>query len=89
MERSVSRKCSGGKLVKVSITSQDGAIMVARITGDFFTHPEGVIERLEGRLVGIRGALVSGVVLEELGSGTLTIGFNPRELILMIEECLS
>lgn len=88
MGRSIARRCSGGKLVKVSIEAEGGIIRAARITGDFFTHPEGTIEALEGRLVGARADQVAGVVREVLGSGQLTIGFNPEELIILLEECL-
>jgi hypothetical protein len=31
---------------------------------------------------------VAEAVRKGLGEGTLIIGFNPEELILMIEECL-
>lgn len=88
MEKSVTKRCSGGKLVKVSVESHEGIIGVVRITGDFFTHPEGVIETLEGRLVGTTSAQIAEAVCEVLGEGSLTIGFNPDELIILLEECL-
>lgn len=87
MERSITRRCSGGKLVKVTVRAVGGTIEGVRITGDFFTHPEGIIETLEGRLVGSMAGQVAEAVWKGLGEGTLIIGFNPEELILMIEEC--
>jgi len=88
MEESITKKCSGGKLVKVTVRSSGGVIDDIRITGDFFTHPEGVIEALERKLVGMKRSKIVRVVKEGFGEGTLVIGFNPEELIVMIEECL-
>jgi lipoate-protein ligase A len=83
----MTKKCQGGKLVKVAVGTTNGTIENVRITGDFFTHPEGVIEELERKLVGLKRIEVGDAVMKELGTGTLVIGFNPEELIAMIEEC--
>jgi hypothetical protein len=88
MEEAITKRCSGGKLVKVAVKANGGAIEDIRITGDFFTHPEGVIEALERKLVGMKRDQIGRGVKEELGEGTLVIGFNPEELIIMIEKCL-
>jgi lipoate-protein ligase A len=45
-------KVKGGKLVKVQLTQEKGRIQKIRITGDFFLHPEEVIDELEQALVG-------------------------------------
>ncbi len=89
MKKSVSRRGSGGKQLKVTIVSSGGAIECARVTGDFFTHPEGLIEILEERLVGVKAEGIPGVVRGVLGGDAIIIGFNPEELILMMEDCLS
>jgi len=88
LDRSIIRRCSGGKLVKVTVKAVGGTIEGVCITGDFFIHPEGRIEILEGRLAGIMAGQVEEAVLKGLGEDTLIIGFNPEELIIMIEECL-
>jgi hypothetical protein len=88
MDGSITKRCRGGKLVKVSLRTSGGAIEEIRITGDFFTHPEGAIEALEGGLVGLRRPQIGRAVREMLGSVALVIGFNPEELIVMIEECM-
>ncbi len=75
-------------MVKVALQAYDGAIEQISITGDFFSHPEGAIDSVEERLRGAMGGQVASRVREVLGEGTITIGFNPEELILMIEECL-
>lgn len=88
MERSMTRRCSGGKLVKVTVRASGGVIEAVRITGDFFAHPEGAIEAMEEGLVGATLDQVRSAVEAGLLAGTITIGFNPEELISMIEECL-
>lgn len=74
--------------MKVTISTVAGTIEGVQITGDFFTHPEGAIEALERKLVGLRRSQIRKAVSEELGAGALVIGFNPEELIVMIEECM-
>lgn len=45
-------KVEGGKLVKVQLQKTGKAIGKIKITGDFFLHPEELIEELEKRLEG-------------------------------------
>ena len=45
-------KVEGGKLIKVQLTAEDGKIRRIKITGDFFLHPEEVIEDIENALEG-------------------------------------
>ncbi len=45
-------KVEGGKLVKVRLRKIGKAIEKIKITGDFFLHPEELIEELERRLEG-------------------------------------
>ena len=45
-------KIAGGKLVRVQLVTKVGEIEEIRITGDFFLHPEELIEELEKTLVG-------------------------------------
>ena len=44
-------KVKDGKLVKVQLTRKKGKIQKIRITGDFFLHPEEIIDGLEQALV--------------------------------------
>jgi len=46
------KKVAGGKLVEAEVEASGGRITRVRITGDFFAHPEEVIEEVERRLVG-------------------------------------
>lgn len=45
-------KVEGGKMIKVQLTQLEGKIEHIRITGDFFLHPEEMIDELERVLVG-------------------------------------
>ena len=45
-------KVAGGKLIRVQLDKKGSRIEKLRITGDFFLHPEELIEDLEKALVG-------------------------------------
>lgn len=45
-------KVEGGKMIKVDLTHRHGKIEKIRIMGDFFLHPEELIEELEETLIG-------------------------------------
>lgn len=45
-------KAEGGKLIKVQLSIKDDKISYIKITGDFFMHPEELIEELEKALIG-------------------------------------
>ncbi len=51
MERAT-YKVESGKLIKVQLREREGKIQEIRITGDFFLHPEELIEELEKALIG-------------------------------------
>jgi len=45
-------KVEGGKLIKIQLREEADKIQEIKITGDFFLHPEELIEELEEVLVG-------------------------------------
>jgi len=45
-------KVEGGKLIKIQLRERGDKIQEIKITGDFFLHPEELIEELEKALVG-------------------------------------
>lgn len=45
-------KAEGGKLIKVQMTKKGDKIDSIKITGDFFMHPEDLIDELEKALLG-------------------------------------
>jgi len=49
-----SHKVTGGKLIKVKVDSKDESILDITILGDFFLHPEHVLEEIEVSLIGVR-----------------------------------
>jgi len=46
-------KITNGKLVAVEVWSSGGTVSRARITGDFFLHPEEAIDAVERSLEGL------------------------------------
>jgi len=76
-----------GKLVKVTVVSDGGRIVEARITGDFFAHPEEGLEQVEREL---RGAGISEVrkTVESATGGITLVGLKREDIIEMVEECM-
>jgi len=88
LERSATRKFSGGKLLKVTVRSEAGVIQEVRITGDFFVHPEDAVEDMERALRGATVTAVRGILEGKVeGGGITTVGFKLDDLISMIEGC--
>jgi lipoate-protein ligase A len=50
--RKAEYKVAGGKLIRVQLVKKETMIEKVKITGDFFLHPEELIEDLEEALVG-------------------------------------
>jgi lipoate-protein ligase A len=59
-----SYKVPGGKLIKVKVESKDDCIQEITLLGDFFLHPEHVLDEIEESLLGIR--LSKDVIVEKL-----------------------
>lgn len=87
MDKEVVRKFKDGKLVKVKMVIEGGVIKDARITGDFFAHPEEGIEIIEKELIGRDLSNARQAVESAIGGVTL-IGVRVEELIAMVQECL-
>ncbi|HIE14754.1 TPA: hypothetical protein EYP70_05720 [Candidatus Bathyarchaeota archaeon] len=76
-------KVKGGKLVKVQLKEREGKIMEVIITGDFFLHPEEIIEDLERSLIG--RSLEEESITEHIDKflkdrGALLLGASPKDL---------
>ncbi len=75
-------KVEGGKLIKVQLTLEDKKIKKIKITGDFFLHPEEVIEDIEQAL---EGCLLDEQKLSRLIENVLeskqavSLGVSPRD----------
>ncbi|MHA2140052.1 MAG: lipoate protein ligase C-terminal domain-containing protein [Candidatus Thorarchaeota archaeon] len=49
-----SHKVHGGKLIKIKVESKDNSIQAITLLGDFFLHPEHVLEKIEESLFGVQ-----------------------------------
>lgn len=86
MEIVAVRKVTGGKLLKVRINEEDGIIKEARISGDFFVHPEEALEDLERFLTGVRLERIRGALKEfAKGKEFRIIGFDLEDIADIIE----
>ncbi|MFX0089234.1 MAG: lipoate protein ligase C-terminal domain-containing protein [Promethearchaeota archaeon] len=55
-------KVPGGKLIRADISVKDGRIGRIVITGDFFLHPEDVLEQLEEKLLGRNAEKIEKII---------------------------
>ncbi len=83
-------KVEGGKMLRVRGSVSDGRISSVTITGDFFLHPEDVIESIESSLQGalLERETVLAVVANELVGATL-VGATEEDvtdLVMMLEN---
>jgi lipoate-protein ligase A len=76
-------KVEGGKMIKVTLTQRDGKIGWLKITGDFFLHPEDLIEEMERMLISlpIKEGEISNSIEELMKkrNGTL-VGAAPADI---------
>ena len=61
-----SHKVPGGKLIKVKIESTNESIKRITLLGDFFLHPEHVLEEIEKSLLGVH--LSEDVIAKKLNA---------------------
>jgi len=86
------QKVREGKLVKVEV-EYDKSIKKLRITGDFFLHPEDILEKIENRLLGLgKDASVETITSTILriveAEDVQMVGISPESLALVIREAL-
>ena len=80
-------KVEGGKLIRINLTIENGKIEHIKITGDFFLHPEDVIEDIERAL---RGRPLDEDELNRLienlleNKQAIPIGVSPRDFVRCI-----
>jgi len=75
-------KAEGGKLIKVQMTKRGNKIDSIKITGDFFMHPEDLIDELEKALLGC--LLNEDVIVETIerfikDRGAVLLGAAPED----------
>ena len=85
-------KVSGGKLVCIEVTTDEGKVSSVKITGDFFLHPEDRITAIERSLVGIGMAQEESTIAEKisdaLGDAQL-IGATPEDLARIFKRAVA
>jgi lipoate-protein ligase A len=76
-------KVAGGKMIKVRARFAGDVIEDIRISGDFFLHPEEVIEDVERALRGVRIHEVEKAVADAL-RGVECVGVSPSDFCTAI-----
>lgn len=85
-------KIPGGKLIKIHLEMTGDKIKTIHIFGDFFLHPEEIIERIEHSLIGahIEKDSLSNLIEQilEQSDGTL-LGASPQDIAHAIHLALN
>jgi len=89
-----SEKVKGGKLVQVRVDVDEDVVKNVRITGDFFLHPEEVLEEIEESLVGVGVFEQEETILERLKRvikerEAILVGFSAEGLVRVFKEAVS
>ncbi len=87
-----SRKVKEGKLVKVEVEC-DGFIKKIKITGDFFLHPEDILEKIEKSILGLGKDTSTEAIASRIheitgANDAQMIGVSPESLAQVIREAL-
>jgi len=87
-----SQKVREGKLVKVEVECGE-SISKIKITGDFFLHPEDVLDEIERSMLGLRKDADTETIASRIRStaearGAQMIGIGAESLASVIKEAL-
>lgn len=87
-----SRKVKEGKVVKVEV-EYDEIIKRIKITGDFFLHPEDVLEKIEKGLIGLKNDASLEIIISKIqeivdANNAFLIGVSPQSLAFVIKEAM-
>ena len=84
------KKAREGTLVKVEV-EYDETIKKLNITGDFFLHPEDVLDEIEKSMIGLEKDVSFDTLvfkIHEIAGDARMIGISPESLALVIREAL-
>ena len=92
-EKTIERKIPGGKLVRLDVTFSN-RIENLKITGDFFLHPEEMLDVLVNACIGLpipfdAETLKKNLNLAMQNMNAEFIGVAIEDLISMLEEAVS
>jgi lipoate-protein ligase A len=87
------QKVIEGKVVRVELDC-DILIRNVRITGDFFMHPEDILEEIEKSIVGLEintdtGTIISNIQRALQSRDVQMIGISAKSIALLIREALA
>lgn len=74
-------KIQGGKLLQLEKIKDN-----YKITGDFFAHPEEIIEEIEKNLSKLDKSKTANIELEQIFKENLIVGFALSDLINLYQE---
>ena len=87
-------KVKEGKIVKVEVEVEvDDIIKKLRITGDFFLHPEEVLDDIEKSIVGLKKDVSFDTIVLKIQNivkdhNTQMIGISPESIAEVLKEAL-
>ena len=86
------QKVKEGKVVKVEIECNE-LIRNIRITGDFFIHPEDILDEIEKSIIGLERSasietITSNIRKRIADRDVQMIGISPESIALLINEAL-
>ncbi len=87
-----SRKVKEGKIIKVEVEF-DGFIRKIKITGDFFLHPEDVLENIEKSIIGLKKDTSMEAIASKIQNiieahDVQMIGISAESMASVIKEAL-
>lgn len=86
------QKVKEGKVVKVEVDC-DEIIKDIKITGDFFIHPEDILDEIEKSIIGLEisasiETITSNIKSRIADRDIQMIGISPESIALLIREAL-
>lgn len=86
------QKVKEGKVVKVEIECNE-LIRNIRITGDFFIHPEDILDEIEKSIIGLERSASIETITSNIRSRIANmdvrmIGISPESIALLVREAL-
>jgi lipoate---protein ligase len=90
MKKTITEKVPGGKLVRVKVDFGE-KINSLQITGDFFLHPEDMIEEIEKGLVGCSvGDELQEKIQQVISQHNIElIGFSAEDIARLVKKAVN
>ena len=90
---SITKKIIGGKLVRIDVTYDD-RIETAKLTGDFFLHPEDTLEDIVEVLIGASVPIQHEKLCNEMvavleKNDAQLIGASVEDIVNILEEAVA